>query len=143
MLAKNFIDLLGLEELVWLPAGQPWQKSSSITPASLRYEMTIAAARDLLSLYSEGTCPASITVSKLELDRTGPSYTIDTARELRKIYGPKESLVWLMGADSYQNLPSWNDWQRLPDYLHLAVASRKSSPDKKTALIDQTNNEKN
>jgi nicotinate-nucleotide adenylyltransferase len=41
-----------------------------------------------------------------------------------------------MGADSYQNLPSWNDWQKLPEFLHLAVACRQISPNKKSVYLD-------
>jgi nicotinate-nucleotide adenylyltransferase len=135
-LAKNFIDSLGLTQLIWLPAGQPWQKSSLITSAELRLQMTNAAAMDLKELYESSPCPAEISVCRLELDRVGPSYTIDTARELRDLYGKDQALVWLMGADSYQNLPSWNDWQKLPDFLHLAVASRRISPVKGQAYHD-------
>ncbi len=135
-LAKNFIDLLGLTQLIWLPAGEPWQKSSLITPSKIRFEMTQAAALDLKDLYQDSQCPAEISVSRIELDRVGPSYTIDTARELRQSFGPDQSLVWLMGADSYQNLPSWNDWQKLPDFLHLAVACRQISISKKNVHHD-------
>ena len=80
-LAKNFIDLLDLTELIWLPAGQPWQKSSLITPSQVRYEMTCAAAQDLQALYPSQACPAKVSVSRIEIDRQGPSYTMDTAKE--------------------------------------------------------------
>ena len=63
-LAKNFIDLLGLTQLIWLPAGQPWQKSSLITPAQTRYQMTVAAALDLKALYAPTACLAEISVSQ-------------------------------------------------------------------------------
>lgn len=135
-LAKNFIDSLGLTELIWLPAGEPWQKSNLITPAKIRFAMTEAAALDLKEFYKDTPCPAQISVSRIELDRVGPSYTIDTARELRQAFGPNQSLVWLMGADSYQNMPTWNDWQKLPDFLHLAVACRRISPNKEQAYLD-------
>jgi nicotinate-nucleotide adenylyltransferase len=105
-LAKNFIEILELEELIWLPAGQPWQKSTHITPASIRYDLTKAAAQDLQNEIDHVKSPVKIQVSRIELDRQGPSYTIDTARELRSMYGPNTSIVWLMGADTYQNLPS-------------------------------------
>ena len=134
-LAKNFIEILELEELIWLPAGQPWQKSTHITPASIRYDLTKAAAQDLQNEIDHAKSPVKIQVSRIELDRQGPSYTIDTARELRSMYGPNKSIVWLMGADTYQNLPSWNDWQNLPEYLHLAVASRRISPRAEQATI--------
>jgi nicotinate-nucleotide adenylyltransferase len=135
-LAQNFIEMLKLDELLWLPAGQPWQKSSHITPAQVRYELTLAAVEDLKTLLFDTDHQTQISVSRIELDRNGPSYTIDTAKELRQAYGPEQSIVWLMGADTYQNMPTWNDWQHLPDYLHLAVASRKLSPSSQLANID-------
>ena len=135
-LAQNFIELLRLDELLWLPAGQPWQKSSHITPAKMRYDLTLAAVADLKTLLFDSAHKTHVGVSRIELDRNGPSYTIDTARELRQLYGADQSIVWLMGADTYQNMPTWNDWQHLPDYIHLAVASRKLSPSVTGAHID-------
>jgi nicotinate-nucleotide adenylyltransferase len=135
-LAQNFIDLFKLDELLWLPAGQPWQKSLRITPANVRFELTLAAADDLKMLLREAQKTTQVTVSRMELDRDGPSYTIDTARQLRTLYGPKQSIVWLMGADTYQNMPTWNDWQHLPDFLHLAVASRKILPNASLSHIN-------
>ena len=129
-LAQNFIELLQLDELLWLPAGQPWQKSSHITPAIQRYELTLAAVADLKTLLFDTDNKTHVGVSRIELDRQGPSYTIDTAKELREMYGPNQSIVWLMGADTYQNMPTWNDWQ------HLPVASRKVSPSTKHAKLD-------
>jgi nicotinate-nucleotide adenylyltransferase len=135
-LAQSFIDMLRLDELLWLPAGQPWQKSTHITPAEVRYELTLAAVEDLKTLLFDTDSKTHIGVSRIELDRQGPSYTIDTAKELRQFYGSNQSIVWLMGADTYQNMPTWNDWQHLPDYIHLAVASRKLSPSSVHANID-------
>lgn len=135
-LAKNFIEILDLDELLWLPAGQPWQKSSRITPAETRYELTRAAKLDLKDILDNAHAKTHIGVSRIELDRQGPSYTIDTARELRSLYGASQPIVWLMGADTYHNLSTWNDWQKLPDYLHLAVASRKISPRADLAIAD-------
>jgi nicotinate-nucleotide adenylyltransferase len=135
-LAQNFIELLKLDRLIWLPAGKPWQKSTQITPAIQRYELTLAAVADLKTLLFDSENKTHIDVSRIELDRKGPSYTIDTAKELRRLYGTEQSIVWLMGADTYQNMPTWNDWQYLPDYLHLAVASRKLSPNPTQAKQD-------
>ena len=122
-LAENFIRQFKLDELIWLPAGQPWQKNSQITPSIFRYQLTLAAAEDLKSLLAN-ELNTKINVSKMELDRQGPSYTIDTVKELRRTYGPNESIIWLMGSDSYQNLPTWHHWEDLPKYVHLAIASR-------------------
>jgi nicotinate-nucleotide adenylyltransferase len=135
-LAQNFIEILKLDELLWLPAGQPWQKSSHITSATMRYELTQAATNDLKTLLFDTDSKTTIGVSRIELDRQGPSYTIDTAKELRELYGKNQSIVWLMGADTYQNMQTWNDWQLLPEYLHLAVASRRLSPSSVNANID-------
>lgn len=123
-LAENFIRKLHLDHLIWLPAGQPWQKNSQITPSIFRYQLTLAAAEDLKSLLDKSNQACQISVSKMELDRQGPSYTIDTVKELRQTYSQDAPLIWLMGSDSYQNLPSWHHWEELPKYVHLAVASR-------------------
>lgn len=125
-LAANFVELLRLDELIWLPAGQPWQKSSTITPSQIRFGLTNAIAADLDDYLKDRGIKIQSSVSRLELDREGPSYTIDTAKELRAIYGENKPLIWLMGADSFRNIASWNQWQELPNYLHLAVANRST-----------------
>jgi nicotinate-nucleotide adenylyltransferase len=102
----------------------------------MRYELTLAAVEDLKILLFDTDNKTHVGVSRIELDRQGPSYTIDTAKELRNLYGANQSIVWLMGADTYQNIATWNDWQHLPEYLHLAVASRKLSPSVTKAHID-------
>lgn len=129
-LALNFIEKLELDELIWLPAGQPWQKSQQITPSAIRYALTQAAIADLEALLKGKGISIPISISRIELDRHGPSYTIDTAKILREIYGAQTSLVWLMGADSYKNIRTWNNWEELPNYLHLAVANRPISVQK-------------
>jgi nicotinate-nucleotide adenylyltransferase len=65
-----------------------------------------------------------IEVDRIELDRQGPSYTIDTAIALRKRYGKATRLIWLMGADSLMQIDTWQDWQHLLKEVHLAVARR-------------------
>lgn len=126
-LAANFVEHLGLDELIWLPAGQPWQKSADITPSKIRFRLTEAIAADLDDYLKTKGLHVKSSVSRLELDRHGPSYTIDTAKALREQYGSDQSLVWLMGADSFRNISSWHDWEELPNYLHLAVANRSSA----------------
>lgn len=58
-----------------------------------------------------------------ELQRDGPSYTVDTLVELRAAH-PQAALVLLMGADAFSHLHTWNRWQQLFDYAHLAVVTR-------------------
>lgn len=123
-LAEHFSRTLQLNELLWLPSGEPWQKGAHITPAKDRLAMTIAAADVLKAELAAKHIDTKVMVNSMEIDRTGPSYTIDSAKELRQQFGPNVSLIWLMGADSFLQLYTWNDWRDLSRYIHLAVASR-------------------
>ena len=63
-------------------------------------------------------------IDRIEIDRAGPSYAIDTVKALRERFGVDASLTWLMGADSLVALPSWNSWEKLSQYVNFAVATR-------------------
>jgi nicotinate-nucleotide adenylyltransferase len=123
-LAEHFSRVLMLDELIWLPSGEPWQKGAHITPAKDRLAMTMAAADVLREEFLTKQISTVVTVDPMEIDRGGSSYTIDSAKELRQQFGPNVSLIWLMGADSFLQLYTWNDWRDLSRYIHLAVASR-------------------
>ena len=123
-LAEHFSRVLVLDELIWLPSGEPWQKGAHITPAKDRLAMTMAAADVLREEFLTKQISTVVTVDPMEIDRSGSSYTIDSAKELRQQFGPNVSLIWLMGADSFLQLYTWNDWRDLSRYIHLAVASR-------------------
>jgi len=123
-LAEYFSRALVLDELIWLPSGEPWQKGAHITPAKDRLAMTMAAADVLREEFQTKHISTVVTVDPMEIDRSGSSYTIDSAKELRQQFGPNVSLIWLMGADSFLQLYTWNDWRDLSRYIHLAVASR-------------------
>jgi nicotinate-nucleotide adenylyltransferase len=68
--------------------------------------------------------PTKISIDRLEIERAGPSYSINTAKSLRERYGSEANLIWLTGVDSLINLPTWNSWQDLFKYMNFAVASR-------------------
>ena len=123
-LAEYFSRVLVLDELIWLPSGEPWQKGAHITPAKDRLAMTMAAADVLREEFQTKHISTVVTVDPMEIDRSGSSYTIDSAKEFRQQFGPDVSLIWLMGADSFLQLYTWNDWRDLSRYIHLAVASR-------------------
>ena len=123
-LAEHFSRVLVLDELIWLPSGEPWQKGAHITPAKDRLAMTMAAADVLREEFQTKHISTVVTVDPMEIDRSGSSYTIDSAKEFRQQFGPDVSLIWLMGADSFLQLYTWNDWRDLSRYIHLAVASR-------------------
>jgi nicotinate-nucleotide adenylyltransferase len=123
-LAEHFSRVLVLDDLIWLPSGEPWQKGAHITPAKDRLAMTMAAADVLREEFLTKQISTVVTVDPMEIDRGGSSYTIDSAKELRQQFGPNVSLIWLMGADSFLQLYTWNDWRDLSRYIHLGVASR-------------------
>jgi len=123
-LASHFAKLLNLDALLLIPSGEPWQKGSGITSAEVRLRLTEAAGIDLARAFLYLKIPTQVGIDRIEVDRAGPSYAIDTAKALRERFGPETSLIWLMGADSLNALPTWHAWQELMDYVHLAVASR-------------------
>lgn len=123
-LASHFAKLFNLNELLLIPSGEPWQKGSGITPAQIRYQLTEAAGIDLARALLYLKVPTQVGIDRIEIDRAGPSYAIDTVKELRERYGNHASLIWLMGADSLIQLPTWNAWEQLIQYVNFAVASR-------------------
>ena len=132
-LASHFAKLLHLDELLLIPSGEPWQKGSGITPAEIRFQLTEAAGIDLARALLYLNVPTLVGIDRIEIDRAGPSYAIDTVKALRKRYGDQTSLTWLMGADSLIQLPTWNAWEELIQYVNFAVASRPQH-DMKTEL---------
>ena len=123
-LASHFAKLLHLDTLLFVPSGEPWQKGSGITPAETRLQLTEAAGIDLARAFLYLQIPTQIGIDRIEIDRAGPSYAIDTVKAFRERFGPDASLIWLMGADSLNTLPSWNSWKELLNYVNFAVASR-------------------
>jgi nicotinate-nucleotide adenylyltransferase len=123
-LASHFAKLLHLDEVLLIPSGEPWQKGSGITPAEIRFQLTEAAGVDLARALLYLKVPTLVGIDRIEIDRAGPSYAIDTVKTLRDRYGEQASLTWLMGADSLIQLPTWNAWEELIQYVNFAVASR-------------------
>lgn len=123
-LASHFAKRLHLDELLLIPSGEPWQKGSGITPAEIRFQLTEAAGVDLARALLYLNVATVVGIDRIEIDRAGPSYAIDTVKALRERYGDQASLIWLMGADSLIQLPTWNAWQALIQYVNFAVASR-------------------
>ena len=123
-LATHFSKLLHLDELLLIPSGEPWQKESGITSAQLRLQMTEAAGIDLAIEFLHFNIPTKISTDRIEMNRAGPSYTLDTAKALKERFGSQVSLTWLMGVDTLLNLPTWKSWDQLLSYVNFAVASR-------------------
>ena len=123
-LATHFAKLLHLDTLLLIPSGEPWQKETGITPAEVRLKLTEAAGIDLARAFLYLKISTQIGIDRMEIDRAGPSYAIDTVKALRERFGDDASLTWLMGADSLIALPSWNSWEQLSHYVNFAVATR-------------------
>lgn len=123
-LATHFAKLLHLDALLLIPSGEPWQKGSGITPAEIRLKLTEAAGIDLARAFLYLKISTQVGIDRIEIDRAGPSYAIDTVKVLRERFGSNASLIWLMGADSLVSLPAWNSWEKLSQYVNFAVASR-------------------
>jgi len=115
-LARAARDGLGLSQLLFIPAAQPWQKGV-ITAAEQRARMVE------LALENE---PA-MGIDRCELERSGPSYTIDTLRALRVRFGAQTPLVLIIGADQMERFDTWHEWQSILRFAHLGVARRNDA----------------
>lgn len=88
--ASEVADRFDLDEVLFVPTGQPWQKAGrQITAAEDRYLMTVIATAS----------NPRFSVSRVDIDRGGPTYTIDTLKDLREQY-PGEQLYFITGADA-------------------------------------------
>lgn len=114
-LACAALDALGLDELRWLPAGRAWQKAGAFAPPEARRAM-------LQRLLAEAPDPRHLLDFR-ELDRPGPSYTVDTLRELRQEQ-PEAELWLLIGEDQWRRLATWREPEDLLTLARLAVAPR-------------------
>jgi len=107
---------LHLDRVLVVVARDPWQKAGTVSaPAELRYEMLVAALDG-----TEGLEP-----SRVELERAGPTYTIDTIEELT---APDRELLLIAGSDVVAGLHSWNRVDELRALVTLAIVDRESTP---------------
>lgn len=112
-LAQSVLDTLHCSQIRFIPAAIPPHKAMPAITAQHRATMVQLAIADHPEFMLD-TC---------ELDRQGPSYTIETLHLLRQRL-PDQSLCLMIGQDSYQKLPTWHRWQELLDYCHLLVVHR-------------------
>ncbi len=105
-----------LDEVVFVPTGQPWQKSDRrLAPAEDRYAMTVIATAS----------NPRFSVSRTEIDRTGETYTIDTARELRAQFGAEAEIFFILGADTLSRLRTWRDPEELLTLVRFIGLTRR------------------
>lgn len=105
----------GLDKVLFVPAGHPPHKSDAlITPMLHRYNMTVMA-----------TCSNPFfNVSSIEMERSGPSYTIDTVKELIKQYGEQTEFYFITGTDTIHELPTWHNITELLQLCRFVGATR-------------------
>ena len=112
-LAEAALAELRLDEVRWIPAGQPWQKTRTMTAAEHRVAMVQAAIAH----------EPRFTLDRSEVERSGASFTLDTVRALAAAQ-PGTQWFLLIGQDQYAGLHTWRDWQTLLGLVVLAVANR-------------------
>lgn len=110
--ASEVADQFKLDEVVFVPTGDPWQKRK-VTPSEHRYLMTVIATAS----------NPRFTVSRADIDRSGPTYTVDTLRDLRATFAG-DDLYFISGADAVQQIVDWKDSNQLWDLAHFVGVTR-------------------
>lgn len=110
--ASEVAHSFGLDEVVFVPTGEPYQKSN-VSASEHRYLMTVIATAS----------NPQFTVSRVDVDRKGPTYTIDTLRELKRSR-PDSELFFITGADAIAQILSWRDHDELWELAHFVAVSR-------------------
>jgi nicotinate-nucleotide adenylyltransferase len=110
---------LDLAEVVFVPAGRPIAKPGDrVTPAGQRIEMLLLALAGRPYL----------KISYMEIERPGPSYTVDTIDAMRKRYGDQAGLYFILGWDSLAQMPGWREPVRIVAMCHLVAVPRPDCP---------------
>jgi nicotinate-nucleotide adenylyltransferase len=113
--ASEVADRFDLDEVVFVPTGQPWQKADEpVSSAEDRYLMTVIATAS----------NPRFQVSRADIDRGGPTYTIDTLRDLHAEYGPRARLFFITGADALEKILSWKDLEQTFQLAHFIGVTR-------------------
>jgi nicotinate-nucleotide adenylyltransferase len=113
--ASEVAARFGLDEVVFVPTGQPWQKSQrEVSPAEDRYLMTVIATAS----------NPSFSVSRVDIDRPGETFTIDTLSDLRREYGETTELFFITGADALAQIVGWHRSDDLFAMAHFVGVTR-------------------
>ena len=116
-LAEEMADALGLDRVLFIPAGQPPHRGAPRTAADHRLEMVRRAIAGNPRFVADAR----------EVQRLQPSYTVHTLTELRAELGNDRPLWLLLGADAFLDLCGWHDWRRLFELANIAVAERSGA----------------
>jgi len=132
--ASEVAHIFALDEVVFVPTGQPWQKQHKmVSSAEDRYLMTVIATAS----------NPRFSVSRLDIDRPGPTYTIDTLRDLRAERGAEAEFFFITGADALSRMLSWQDVDELFSLAHFVGCTRpghrlsdQGLPEDKVSLVE-------
>lgn len=107
-------DRFGLDMVIYVPTGQPWQKADRVvSPAEDRYLMTVIATASNPRFH----------VSRVDIDRGGDTYTVDTLKDMRNQY-PDADLFFITGADALAQIVTWRDWESMFGLAHFVGVTR-------------------
>jgi nicotinate-nucleotide adenylyltransferase len=113
--AAQVAEYLDLHRVVFVPTGQPWQKRpTAVSPAEHRYLMTLLAT----------VANSRFDVSRVDIDRPGPTYAVDTLTDLRAVYGEHVHMWFITGADALANVSSWREHERVFDLADVVGVTR-------------------
>ena len=112
--ASEVASLFGLDEVIFVPTGQPWQKADKqVSAPEDRYLMTVIATAS----------NPRFSTSRVDIDRPGPTYTIDTLHDLNDLY-PDAELFFITGADALQQILGWKDHEQMFELAHFIGVTR-------------------
>jgi nicotinate-nucleotide adenylyltransferase len=110
--ANEAASAFGLDKVIFVPTGEPWQKQT-ITDSGHRFNMTkLAIAGN-----------SHFDISRVDVDRPGPTYTVDTLRDIKSQH-PEAELFFITGADSIAQIGSWKDSEQIWPLAHLVGVTR-------------------
>jgi nicotinate-nucleotide adenylyltransferase len=113
--AEEALGQFRLDTVVFVPTGQPWMKEErKVTSSEHRYLMTVIAT----------SSNPRFTVSRVDIEREGPTYTADTLRALQDEYGRETDLFFVTGADAVLEIFQWKDPQEILELAHVIAATR-------------------
>ena len=123
-----------LDDVIFVPTGEPYQKDHrQVSPAEDRYLMTVIATAS----------NPKFSVSRVDIDRGGPTYTIDTLRDLRSAAAPEDEFFFITGADALAEILTWHAVDELFTLAHFVGCTRPGHrlsgaglPDGKVSLVE-------
>jgi nicotinate-nucleotide adenylyltransferase len=117
--ASSVYEALNLDSVVFIPAGDPWQKRDrDLSPGQQRLEMVKLATEN----------DDRFQVSDVEIVRSGPTYAVDTVREWKRL-NPSDELFWIVGSDALSGIPSWHEWEAFVSELTIVAVNRVGQND--------------